>query len=1016
MTGQQRSLQKAWVFLLAFLLLYGDIIFPSLLPSSVRRRSAVTVTEDEGGLRSAPELFRQRRGQTHFGGCSLLSLIAVNALELSSSRPPHSAPSFSVRSSALSFPLLNPANSYAGQPFLSPRPKPPTCRAARRGVLSAAGLRRSVVAGCPSFLPALEATRGRPSASLSVQHRQKQWEAAAEDPCLRRESRNVRRGTEEGLFLPSRGLLGGAGGRERRQSTFLESLSSSPRSLSFFWSVTGSGLRPSTSSFPLKWVQPSQGSGAFERNKKEGDVTTVGEPTSLACIGMTERELNTRGALTPQGDCAGGTKATVREGQQARKSTRPSSFTSLFPSTPGKPELPQGMRPCEAPASRHHRDPQLAVPLLPPPSKGSPLSGGAPSSSQESPLSVTSSSSQEPASSGSCPSPSVPSLSSSFCRTTNASWSLCPPSETVSLSGPACAPPPSLSSSDAGPSPPCTKRRLVKLLPNFLTYARLSASLLLFLSLFYPKLIFARFSSPTDVASSAVKSPRRRWFQSPDDEAGHNLPLSWSPLSSPASSSPSSPSLCSASANIYSSCGSMPAGSPYAERSCILSSAPATPQRQVPASLFSAAVFVVASLTDFLDGYLARKFNACTPVGALLDALTDKLLVTAALGGICSLAVPPFSSILGPPATVIFMREIAVQGLRLHLEKTNRGAEGEVQWLGKAKTALQMLSVSFLLLLLPLYTTSPQSMPAPLMLPSISSVMTNICSLLRGGNSISLELNGQGTTAGSREGARETTPDQITSCSCESKPVSAARVVCSGFGPSSRVGGQPNSMRNVADPMCLPLTDSLSSRATNSPVLRATKEEVERLPTPQPCLGRELSCMERLAVKLEKATPGVATTLLLHGCKPISLGSEACARICRLFNASCLPLVRRSCPGGLRLWLQTVAIRGRNLLSAEFGHVPRSCANTLLRKTSSIRRKLTVSTAKNRATRLCGRISQAINTTLKCTLSADGLPTALTYSVLGLWGAAFLAVISGGIYFKRAMSGKTKTSHDIAES
>ncbi|PHJ23596.1 cdp-alcohol phosphatidyltransferase superfamily protein [Cystoisospora suis] len=728
---------------------------------------------------------------------------------------------------------------------------------------------------------------------------------------------------------------------------------------------------------------------------------------SLCGTEETTRELNNQTTLKQKQDSTGDSGATVRETSHNVQPTA-SSFPVDPTSAPGKTEQYQNTRPWETKTSQDHDDHQVpvSVPLVP--HVRSSLSGVGSALSGESSFSATPPSCLESSSSDLPRFPTAPPLSSPSCQYHTTSPAECRPLEPLSLSGPTGYPPSSALSKAAGTPRPCMKRRIVKYLPNFLTYFRLGASVILFLSLFYPNLIFSRCGFEADVAASTAESSQRLWFRSSlsSKEATHPLQFSLSLLGTASPLSPCSPSLSSFTLHDTSP-GSSKAASPSEEQSCFFPLVPSPPHHVAPSPLFSAGLFVLASVTDFLDGYLARKFNVCSPVGALLDALTDKLLVSAALGGICSLAVPPFSRVLGPPATIIFMREIAVQGLRLHLEKMNRGSEGEVQWLGKVKTALQMVSVSFLLLLLPLYTRSPQSMPAPLFLPPVSSVMTQLSSSLWGRSSVSEAVNGSTGKAGPGEQFWTRTRRKDFGSSWEPQSGSATYVVC------SRLKGRkysPSSSRpHDLDQLSLPLTGSLSlSTGTEAEEAPAEKQEMDAVCAPFFGVGRSSTRVGTKAHTLKKALPAAATAMLRYGWKPTGLGSEACALVYGRFSASVRTLREKLRSGGLRLWQERIAIKGRNLVSLEGCRLPRPCARSLLGKTSSILRNRAMALGKSRAAHWCGSISLGIKASLRCTLSADGLPTALTYSVLGLWGAAFLAVISGGLYFRRATSGKKK--------
>jgi len=110
--------------------------------------------------------------------------------------------------------------------------------------------------------------------------------------------------------------------------------------------------------------------------------------------------------------------------------------------------------------------------------------------------------------------------------------------------------------------------------------------------------------------------------------------------------------------------------------------------------LASALVFAVASVTDWLDGYLARKLGQLTPFGAFLDPVADKLLVAVALVLLVELHASP---ILAIPAIVIVGREIVVSALREWMAEYSSMRSVAVSYLGKIKTTFQMVSIIFLL-------------------------------------------------------------------------------------------------------------------------------------------------------------------------------------------------------------------------------------------------------------------------------------------------------------------------------
>ncbi|MBW6391448.1 CDP-diacylglycerol--glycerol-3-phosphate 3-phosphatidyltransferase [Billgrantia antri] len=108
----------------------------------------------------------------------------------------------------------------------------------------------------------------------------------------------------------------------------------------------------------------------------------------------------------------------------------------------------------------------------------------------------------------------------------------------------------------------------------------------------------------------------------------------------------------------------------------------------------AAGLFALASVTDWLDGYLARRWNQSTPFGAFLDPVADKLMVAVAL----ALLIERFDTIwLTLPALVIIGREIVISALREWMAEMGKRSSVAVSWLGKVKTTLQMVALLLLL-------------------------------------------------------------------------------------------------------------------------------------------------------------------------------------------------------------------------------------------------------------------------------------------------------------------------------
>ncbi len=117
----------------------------------------------------------------------------------------------------------------------------------------------------------------------------------------------------------------------------------------------------------------------------------------------------------------------------------------------------------------------------------------------------------------------------------------------------------------------------------------------------------------------------------------------------------------------------------------------------------SAAVFGLAALTDWLDGWIARRYGMSSAFGAFLDPVADKLMVATALFLIVQGHPTPWMAFW---AAVIVGREIAVSALREWMAELGQRATVKVAAIGKFKTVVQMVAILCLL-----YSVTPQSRP-----------------------------------------------------------------------------------------------------------------------------------------------------------------------------------------------------------------------------------------------------------------------------------------------------------------
>ena len=105
-------------------------------------------------------------------------------------------------------------------------------------------------------------------------------------------------------------------------------------------------------------------------------------------------------------------------------------------------------------------------------------------------------------------------------------------------------------------------------------------------------------------------------------------------------------------------------------------------------------LFFLAGLTDYLDGYLARKYNAESQLGEILDPIADKILIVFILIG---LSVDLDSFLIAFLGSLIIAREIGVSALRDYSSRNNKSHKTKVTYLAKIKTSVQLFSIGLYL-------------------------------------------------------------------------------------------------------------------------------------------------------------------------------------------------------------------------------------------------------------------------------------------------------------------------------
>ena len=120
-------------------------------------------------------------------------------------------------------------------------------------------------------------------------------------------------------------------------------------------------------------------------------------------------------------------------------------------------------------------------------------------------------------------------------------------------------------------------------------------------------------------------------------------------------------------------------------------------------NLIATVLFIAAAITDWLDGYFARRLNQTSAFGEFLDPVADKLMIAAAL-----IVLVELGRVEAIIAVVIIGREIAVSALREWMAKIGQSKSVAVNFLGKIKTISQMIAVPLLLYHDRIGTLSPQ--------------------------------------------------------------------------------------------------------------------------------------------------------------------------------------------------------------------------------------------------------------------------------------------------------------------
>lgn len=137
-------------------------------------------------------------------------------------------------------------------------------------------------------------------------------------------------------------------------------------------------------------------------------------------------------------------------------------------------------------------------------------------------------------------------------------------------------------------------------------------------------------------------------------------------------------------------------------------------------NFYATFIFTLAAITDWLDGYLARKLNQTSAFGAFLDPVADKLMVVAAL-----VVLVELGRVGAVVALIIIGREITISALREWMAGVGASGSVAVATIGKVKTAAQMIAIPFLLYFHPLHL-----MGVTLVVAKIGTLLIYIAAIL----------------------------------------------------------------------------------------------------------------------------------------------------------------------------------------------------------------------------------------------------------------------------------------------